>query len=391
MANLGFRRLVFFLHQRCYIASSSSSNTLNYNYSTTSKRDNRFSTSTETCNSASNLSFCIDYLTNSCGLSLHSAISISKKVKLKHENKQRFDSIVSFFKSHKFSDSHIVQLIEKYPAVLNCKIVSNVEPKIHFLLENGFQGLLLQEFVVSVPEIFGRSLNDQLKPIMALLKKHINSQERIIMAIRRGKWLLGSDYERIQQNSDFLIEEGVPKERVENLYFWQPEYMSYDHSRVKYVVEKLKTMGIFPCNPMYVHSLRMMLSLSELSWKKKVKIFESLGWSYDDFISTFKRYPFCLCCSEEKLKKSMEYFVNTVKLDRRAIIACPKILNFSIEKRVFPRFTVWKVLEERNLNPPQFIWMLNRTEKVFIERHVTKYADTIPDLLRIYQTSKEMP
>ncbi|CAO2816286.1 unnamed protein product [Amaranthus hypochondriacus] len=391
MANLGFRRLVFFLHQRCYIASSSSSNTLNYNYRTTSTRFNRHATNIETCNLTSNQSFCIEYLTNSCGLSSNSAISISKKVKLEHKNKQHFDSIVSFFKSHKFSDSHIVQLIEKYPAVLNCKIVSNIEPKIHFLLENGFQGLLLPEFVVSVPDIFARSLNDQLKPIMALFKKHITSQKKIISAVRRGKWILGADYERIQQNSDFLIEQGVPKERVEDLYFWQPGCLSQDHSRLKYGVEKLKTMGISPCNPMYVHSLRAILSLSELSWKKKLNIFENLGWCYDDFISTFKSCPFCLCCSEEKLKKSMEYFVNTVKLDRNTIIAYPKILTFSIEKRVVPRFTVWNVLKERNLNPPQFIWVLSRTEKVFIERHVTKYADTIPDLLRMYQTSKEKP
>ncbi|CAO2816287.1 unnamed protein product [Amaranthus hypochondriacus] len=395
MANLPFRRrLVFYLHKRFYNASSSSKTLKSSaikDTRITEPRNNRMINTINCSNSTSNQSFCVEYLSNSCGLSLHSAISISKKVTLEDKNKQHFDSVVSFFKSHNFSDAHIVQLIEKHPAVLHCKIGSNVEPKIHFLLENGFQGLLLPEFVVSAPEIFCRSLNDQLRPIMTLLKKVISKPEKIVLAVRRGKWILGADNEKVQQNLDYLIEQGVSKQRVEELFVWQPSCTSLDNSRVKYGVEKLKKMGILPSNPMYVHTLRVILSLTEFSWERKLKIFESLGWSYDDFISTFKRYPFCLCCSEEKLKQSMDYFVNTVKVDRKIIIAHPKFLTYSFKKRIVPRYIIWKVLEERNLNPPKLIWMFDRPEKVFLQRYVTRYSDTIPNLLRIYQTSKEKP
>ena len=150
-------------------------------------------------------------------------------------------------------------------------------------------------------------------------------------------------------------------------------------------------MGILPSNPMYVHTLRVILYMTKFSWERKLNVFESLGWSYDDFIPTFKRNPFCLCCSEEKLKQSMDYFVNTVKLDRKVIIDDPKLLAFSLKKRIVPRYIIWKILEERNLNPPKLIWMFTIQEKVFLERCVARYLDTNPDLLRFYQTSKEKP
>ena len=220
MANLPFRRLVFYLHKRFYNAPSSSktlkSSSIKDNRMTET-RNNRQINTINCSNSTSNQSFCVEYLTNSCGLSLHSAISISKKVKLEDKNKPHFDSVVSFFKSHNFSDAHIVQLIEKRPAVLHCRIGSNIEPKIHFLLENGFQGLLLPEFVVSAPDIFYRSLNNQLSPMMTLLKKVISCPEKILLAVRRRKWIVGADNEQMQQNLDYLIEQGVSKQRVEAL------------------------------------------------------------------------------------------------------------------------------------------------------------------------------
>ena len=394
MANLPFRRLVFYLHKRFYNAPSSSktlkSSSIKDNRMTET-RNNRQINTINCSNSTSNQSFCVEYLTNSCGLSLHSAISISKKVKLEDKNKPHFDSVVSFFKSHNFSDAHIVQLIEKHPAVLHCKIGTNVEPKIQFLLESGFQGLLLPEFVVSAPDIFGRSLNNQLRPMMTLLKKIISCPEKILLAVRRGKRIVSADNEQVQQNLDYLIEQGVSKQRVEALLVWQPGCTSLDTSRVKYGVEKLKTMGILPSNPMYVHTLRVLLSLTENSWERKLKVFENLGWSYDDFISSFKKNPYCLGYSEEKLKQSVDYFVNTVKLDREIIVANPQLLGYSLKKRIVPRYIIWKVLEERNLNPSKLVWMFYISEKVFLERYVARYFDTNPDLLRIYQTSKEKP
>ncbi|CAO2820456.1 unnamed protein product [Amaranthus hypochondriacus] len=391
MANPHFKRVLFFLQKRFYNAVSSSTNPNNSTKMVDRITDASYKrkTNIEVCNSTSHLSFHIQYLTNSCGLSLDSAMSASKKVTLVGKNKHHYDSVVSFFKSHNFSDTHIAQLIEKYPAVLQSRISTNVEPKIQFLIQNGFNGLLLPEFVVSAPLILVRSLDAQLKPMIALLKGFVSSPEKILVSVRRGSWIVTADCEQVQQNLDYLIEQGVPKNRIADMLVWQPRCMCQVTERVKYGVEMLKNMGISPSTAMYIHTLRVILSLSESTWKRKWKIFESLGWSYDDFISTFIRSPLCLCCSEEKLRQSMDYFVNTLKIDKQSVIGYPKVLMFSIEKRVKPRYRFWKILGERNLKRPAFIWMLDRPENEFIKHYVTKYSDTDPDLLQIYQKCKE--
>uniref|UniRef100_A0A803N796 Uncharacterized protein n=1 Tax=Chenopodium quinoa TaxID=63459 RepID=A0A803N796_CHEQI len=339
-ANLPFKRVVSFLQKRFFNAHPFPQNP---------KFRKRKIKSEISKSILPNLSsFPIQYLTNSCGLSLDSAIKASNRVVLEEKKKKRFDSVVLFLKSHNFSNAHIIRLIEKHPAVLNCRITSNLEPKLRFLVENGIKGLYLPRLVVASPAILFRSLKAQLKPAM-----------------------------------------GVPERRIEELLVLQPRCLYQDISRIKYAVKMIRCMGVKPTDVKYIHNLRVIMSHSKLSWKRKVSVFESLGWSTEEVISTFTRTPHCLSCSEKKLRNAMDYFVNTVKVDRETIIGYPKVLTYSIEKRVVPRFTVWKILIERKLTKcTRFIWMLNISEKEFIDLYVTKYSTEIPYLLQIYMQSK---
>lgn len=380
------RRVVYFLQKRFFSATPSS------------KTPKKSSTITKTKIKTEifakippqSPSFSIQYLTEKCGLSLDSAISASKRHALEEKNKKQLDAVVSFLKSHNFSDTQITKLIEKQPGVLHCRISSNLEPKIQFLAENGIKGLNLPKVVVSSPAIFFRSLDAQLKPAMALIKRFVTCPTRTMVVFGRGAWILNSDWKLMQQNVDYLIEKGVLESRIEELIVLQPRFLYQDISRMIYAVEMIKCMGVKPCDLVFIHTLRVVLSLSELSWKKKVSIFESLGWSNDEVISTFTRSPHCFSCSEAKIRKAMDYLVNTAKLDKETIIGYPKILMYSVEKRVIPRHTVWKILKERKLiKGTKFIWVLNKSEKDFIAQYINKYSDEIPYLLHIFLGCKD--
>ncbi|XP_010694646.2 transcription termination factor MTERF5, chloroplastic [Beta vulgaris subsp. vulgaris] len=399
MANFLLRRLVFSLQKRFFSAPTTSKST---SIRTTSKPIKNSSTLDNTpsktsfkstindVSSSVPPSFSIQYLTNSCGLSLNSAISTAKKITLEEKNKEHFDSVISFLKSHEFSDTQITELVQKYPAVLQCRILTNLKPKIEFLIENGIQGSNVPKLIISTPAIFFRSLDAQLKPAMALIKRVLTSPDKLLVVARRGSWILTTDWKSWHKNLDYLIELGVPKRRVQELLVLQPRCLYQDIERIKYGVEMVKNMGVKPDDVKFIHTFRVISSLSELGWKRKVKVFESLGWNSGEVVSTFTKSPHCLSCSEEKLRNAMDYFVNTVKVDRRTIINYPKILMYSIQKRVIPRYTVWKILEERKLiRRSQFIWVLNKSESDFIEQYVTRYSDLIPHLRSIYLSCKE--
>ncbi|KNA13781.1 hypothetical protein SOVF_113730 [Spinacia oleracea] len=335
-------------------------------------------------------SFSIQYLTKSCGLSLDSAISASNKVSLEENNKKQFDSVVLFLKSYNFSDTHIGELVKKRPYVLLCKTSTNLEPKFQFLAESGIKGLNLPKLIVSSPTILFRGLNSQLKPAMTIIKRLLPRPDRIEIVVQRGPWVLTSDWKVMQHNLDYLIKQGVFESRIKELIVLHPRCLYQDTSRIRYVVKMITEMGVMPCDLKFIHALRVMLSLSKSSWERKVKFFESLGWTNDEVISTFTKSPACLSCSEEKLRNGIDYFVNTVKIDRQIIISYPKVLMYSVQKRVIPRFTIWKILEERKLiKGMQFIWVLNKSEKEFIEQYVTKYSSEIPHLLQMYLSGKD--
>ncbi|XWS08224.1 hypothetical protein CRYUN_Cryun41cG0061300 [Craigia yunnanensis] len=83
----------------------------------------------------------------------------------------------------------------------------------------------------------------------------------------------------------------------------------------------------------------------------------------------------------------MDFFVNTMKLDAKTIIGYAKLLLFSVDKRISPRYKVLKVLESMKLieEDKKIVWVINLSEKKFFEEYITKHRDKVPGLLDMYQ------
>ncbi|KAJ6388029.1 hypothetical protein OIU77_026571 [Salix suchowensis] len=78
--------------------------------------------------SPSSSSLTVLYLINSCGLPLHTALSVSKKFQIDENNLQKAQSVIQFLKSHDFQDTQIAKMIEKWPAVLRSKTEVSMAP-----------------------------------------------------------------------------------------------------------------------------------------------------------------------------------------------------------------------------------------------------------------------
>ncbi|KAJ9129241.1 hypothetical protein P3X46_033971 [Hevea brasiliensis] len=226
----------------------------------------------------SSSSFTVQYLVNSCGLPLESAISASQ------------------------NDTHVAKLIAKWPPVLQCRVRGNLQPKFEYLMKNGF--------------------------VAIMQKKH----------------------------------------------------------RMVYAVNAVKNLGLQPTSRMFVHAVRVMISMSESTWKKKIELLKSIGWSEEKILSAFVRDPLCLACSEEKIKNVMDFYMNTMKLEPHTIIAYPKFLTYAVDKRLRPRYDVLKVLESKKLieGNRKIEWLFTITEKNFMKNYVNRYADEVPGLLEMY-------
>ncbi|CAL8115753.1 unnamed protein product [Prunus armeniaca] len=337
-------------------------------------------------------SFTVEYLVQSCRLPLESAISTSKKLQIDKKQTHRIDSVLKFLKSNGFDDAQIAKLITKRPTILHYKVLNNLEPKFNFLIENGFVGQNLPELVLLNPVVLSRSLDSHIKPAVQFLKKLLSTNDMLATA-KRSSRLLNIDSEgTIQPNVALLQSEGVPLDVITKMILFQPRTVMQNVDRMAYAVRTIKDLGIDPTGPMFVRAVRVMISMKESTWKRKIEFFKSYGWSEDVVLSVFKRQPFCLACSEEKLGRVMDFFLNIVKLEPETMIANPLLLMHGFEKTVLPRYNVFKILVSKKLikrDNKRLCWLITQSERRFLDNFVLKYLNEVPDLLEIYHSSKE--
>uniref|UniRef100_A0A6N2K9C1 Uncharacterized protein n=1 Tax=Salix viminalis TaxID=40686 RepID=A0A6N2K9C1_SALVM len=337
--------------------------------------------------SPSSSSFTVQYLINSCGLPLQTALSVSKKFQIDENNLQKAQSAIQFLKSHGFQDTHIAKMIEKWPAVLRSKTEGTLKPKFDFLKKFGFVGPLLPQLAVLNPMIFKTSLDAHIKPCFELLKPFLESNEKILAALRRCPFLMSFSFNgTLRPNIDLLKKEGVPVDRVAKLLLSQPRSLQHSNDRIVYAVNYLKQLGIGPDKKMYIHALAVITGMSESAWGKKIDVFKSVGWTEEEVLGVFKRFPCLLLSSEEKIRGMMDFFLNKMKLERQTIVANPVLLKLSFSNRVLPRCNVLKVLKSKKLikGEKNVATFLKLSEKDFMERCVTKYEDKVPGLLEMY-------
>ncbi|XP_017984132.1 PREDICTED: transcription termination factor MTERF8, chloroplastic [Theobroma cacao] len=317
---------------------------------------------------------------------LGSAPSLSKRLQILQTNSPNSSSVLNCLKSHGFEDTQIAKLVGKRPDILNCKVHTKLVPKLRYLIEKGFTGKLLPDLILSNPLILFRGLDSHIKPSFEFLRPFLNGEEMLV-AIKRSSWLLTISRNAIlQPNVDLLIRAGIPASRISKLLILQPRVISQSNDRMVYAIKTVKQIGLEPKVPRFIHALRVICSMSESNWKKKVEVFMSLGWSKEEVLNTFKKDPPCLACSENKLRCLMDFYVNTMKSDVKTIIAYSKLLHYSVEKRVHARYIVLKVLESMKLikEYKKIVWAIVLSEKKFLEAYITKHIDKVPELLDMY-------
>ncbi|RVW96943.1 hypothetical protein CK203_032268 [Vitis vinifera] len=239
--------------------------------------------------------------------------------------------------------------------------------KIDYLHDSGFVGPVLHELIVSNPAILRRSLDKQIKPSFDFLKEFLETNEKIAAAIKRESWLLTFDLKKIlKPNTFLLINEGVPHSRMSKLITLQPRVIMQHVDRMVYATERARSLGIKPTDPIYVTAITVILSMTESTWKRKVELGENQEFN--------------------------DFYTNTMKLKPSAIATYPRLLLYSFDARIRPRFNVLNILASKKLlkKHKKIAWLLTQSEASFLNNYVIKYVDQVPDLMELYRGVKKI-
>ncbi|XP_043714909.1 uncharacterized protein LOC122663290 [Telopea speciosissima] len=329
--------------------------------------------------------FVVSYLISSCGLSPAAAISASKKVDF--ESSDRPDSVLTLFRSHGFNDAHISSLIGKCPSFLVSSPTKTLLPKLEFFHSLGVSSPNLAKILCKSPRVLLNSLEKKIIPAFNFFKSIVGTMEAVVFVLKRDTRFINYDIQNVARNIAILRENGVLESNIMSFLIYFPRTMTPKNDRFKEIIEEIKQMGIEPSKYLFIIAPHGFTSMNKSTWKKKLEAYRKWGFSENEILMAFRRYPWFMKLSEKKIMSHMDFFVNKMRWERAVIIKYPQLLALSWEKRILPRCSVFRVLILKGLVKEDLKMghQLKISEKHFLEKFVSKYEKEVPQLLDLYK------
>ncbi|KAJ9128967.1 hypothetical protein P3X46_034276 [Hevea brasiliensis] len=175
----------------------------------------------------------VSFLINSCGLTLKSAQSVSKKICF--NTLERPESVLELLREHGFTNSHISKIVKMRPRVLLLNPERTILPKLEFLCSIGVSRSDLSAIVSQNPELLNRSIKQNLIPHYHILKMLSQNDFYVNLSLLRGLGMPQSSisflviyHPLVVCLKAFNFAEGVKKKIMCNMHFlvckmgWQP-------------------------------------------------------------------------------------------------------------------------------------------------------------------------
>ncbi|KAJ4841648.1 hypothetical protein Tsubulata_034079 [Turnera subulata] len=330
-------------------------------------------------------SLTVSYLTNSCGLSVESAISASKLVNIRKTEKS--DRVLKLLSAHGFTQSDIATLISKHPHLLSCRADTNLRPKIEFLQSLGLVGPDLPKFLFSHISIIRRSLK-QMVSVVSFLKSVLHTNENVILALKKLSCILAFDvHKTFRPNISTLRANRVPKLHIERLVMLWPESLTVNAGLFKEIIDEAKGMGFDPRSKSFPLAIHCISWVSKSKRERKLELLRSLGWSETALGSALTVQPMLMLCSEEKIRRIMHFFVNKVGLMPSNVAMYPNVFLLSLERNIIPRCSVVNLLLSKGLVKKNlcFLSVFNMGKARFEKKFVTAWKEDCPEVIKAYE------
>ncbi|KAM2028524.1 hypothetical protein ACFX16_040136 [Malus domestica] len=330
--------------------------------------------------------FTVSYLINSCGLSPENAISASKTIKL--QSPERADSVLALLGSHGFSQTQISKLVRSRPRFLLADPDQTLLPKLEFFSSIGVSREDVARIVAYSPNLLVLSLRKRTVPTYEFLRSML-SEKNAASVVKRGTWIfLEGHSKNVEPNIGILRESGMPQSCISLLLARFPRELMWKTEKFGEVVDVVKQMGFNLEKSTSAVAISTLCGHNGKSrWDQNLEAYKRWGWSEDDVLSAFRRFPQCMTKSEKKIAQVMELLVNKMGWPSRMIAKYPVIMGLSLEKRIIPRCKVVKVLLLKglvNIENLSLSFVLKPVEKKFLKSFVTRYLHQVPQIASVY-------
>lgn len=330
--------------------------------------------------------FTISYLTNSCGLSLKDAIPASKKLCIK--SRRNSNAVLELFNKYGFTNAQISRLVAKYPRFLQSSADETLSPKLEFFKSIGVPHAVLSRTISEYPFLLRRSFGNYYIPWCNYLRSIVGSDKNVVAVFSRSPMAFTHGWpNRVPSNVALLRERGVPESSIASLLVNKPSMLILRKETFSAYVDRAAEMGFDESKVTFVRALQMFGKMSESTLKHKMDVYRSCGWSESDLTAAFLRYPLCMKLSQKKIRANMDFLGNELGFKPGDIAHYPGVLDYSVERRMRPRWIVARILKARGLmrESTSITKVFMMSEADFLKKHITDHEGDIPELLDIYR------
>ncbi|XP_024971970.1 transcription termination factor MTERF5, chloroplastic-like [Cynara cardunculus var. scolymus] len=319
----------------------------------------------------------VDYLIDSLGFSKQEAICTSTKI-LHLKSTKNSQSVIDFLRNYNLSETDVKSIVLSQPSILLRKVDKTLEPKFKILSEIGFSGSDLVSVIKRDPNLLVRGLHTSIMPAIRLLRKILGTNEKILKVIKRSHWpFYGKSF---RTNVVLMAKFGVSDKDLERVILRNPRLVNQNPARLEEkLVDVEKEFGIMRGSSMFSYGLSAICSQNKSNLQKKFELFKSFGWCDSDIYAIAKSQPLCFTHSEERLSKGLNFFMAELGCSPSWLATRGSLLMYSLEKRVKPRYQVFKALEEKGVKSKEFHSFLCLSDTDFVKQVVERHKEAIPD------------
>lgn len=351
-------------------------------YSLTSLLLSPFST---TASNSKGNTFLIDYLNANFEFSTSQSFYISKRVSGARSPQNPF-TVLTFLKQFGFSQPQILSMVRNRPQILFADVDKILKPKIELFRMLGFEGSKLCDFISKHSPILTSSLGKTLVPSVEAIRKIVSDDDDFVHVLHRCGWILPK-YKKIMNNVVFLESRGIVGSHLAMLLKLHPRLFISKQSTIESHVSRALELGFRENSRMFVHGIHSICSLSDKTFRRKLDLLICFGFSKEEGLQMFRRCPTLLRTSEKKLKIGMEFYLQTVMLPKSVLVHQPRILMYSMEDRVLPRYRVFQLLVSKKLckKVPRYMYLLCLSEEMFLDKYISQFRENAEELLVAYK------
>ncbi|KAH9605470.1 hypothetical protein KSS87_000737 [Heliosperma pusillum] len=249
--------------------------------------------------------------------------------------------------------------------------------------------------LVSVISANPKLIHRRLEPVLKDLKELLGTPDNLVAFFKKPRFYLGnaSSLANLVSNVRLLEKDyGISTDTVRgHIVHNQVAFSRNSKLFTKILIDVEHKWGISPTSGMFLYGVSIFGRLSAKLIQSKIRLFKSFGWNQSHIMTIIKNNPMCLCISEARFTKSLEFLMNEMGYEP-AFLACRLALfTYSLETRLLPRQRILVVLKEKGLIST--VCALHNvavlTESKFFNKFVKPFKDDIPDLYQNYVSSRD--